>query len=71
MYSPQEFHFMCKLGGCEGGVSAIECEVRAAGLRSSQEETVFGGMMEHITPNTHMLHMTPKHVRIHMTATTM
>jgi hypothetical protein len=52
---------MSELGGCEGEVSAVECEVRAAGLRSSQEETVSGGMLEHITPN----------VRIHMTVTTM
>jgi hypothetical protein len=25
VYSPQKLHFTCKLGGCEGRVSAVDC----------------------------------------------
>jgi hypothetical protein len=46
VYPPQEFHFMRELGGCEGGVSAVDCEVCAAGMCCSQKVTVFGGVLE-------------------------
>jgi hypothetical protein len=35
-----------ELGGCEGGVSAVDCEVRAMGVCFSQKVTVFGGVLE-------------------------
>jgi hypothetical protein len=46
VYPSQEFNFMRDLGGCERGVSAVDCEVRSAGVCCSQNVTVFGGVLE-------------------------
>jgi hypothetical protein len=40
LYPQQKFHFMRELCGCDGGVSATDCEVRAVGVYCSQKVTV-------------------------------
>jgi hypothetical protein len=44
--TPHKFHFVCELSGCEGGVSAMECEICAISFGCGEEVAMFGGVVK-------------------------